>query len=114
MLKPDFVEAEIVLSIALEMLGRFEEAVEAKRRAAALGDDGAMFELTEAFAAGVTEKVSEGEARTWIERAADMGHIGAIEWMVDVYREGLLGEQADPDKAQQWRRRLRDAHEECC
>jgi tetratricopeptide (TPR) repeat protein len=113
-IKPDYVEAEIVLSIALEKLGRFEEAVEAKRRAARLGDDSSMFEITEAFAAGVTDSVSEGEARTWIERAANMGHIGAIEWMVDVYHEGLLGEQADPVKAQQWRQRLRDAREECC
>lgn len=113
-LKPDFTDAAIVLSIALEKLGRFEEAVEAKRRAATLGDDSSMFEITEYFAAGVTENVSEGEARTWIERAADTGHIGAIEWMVEVYRDGLLGEQADPVKAQQWRRRLHDAREECC
>ncbi len=113
-LKPDFLEAQLVLAIALEQLGRLDEAIEAKRRAAALGDDGAMFELTEAYAASVTENVSEAEARVWIERAANMGHIAAMEWMVDIYREGLLGEQADPAKLQEWLRRVRDARAECC
>lgn len=113
-LKPDFLDAQLVLAIALEQLGRLDEAIEAKRRAAVLGDDGAMFELTEAYAAGVTENVSKAEARAWIERAANMGHIAAMEWMVEVYREGLLGEQADPARAQEWRWRVRNAREECC
>lgn len=113
-LRPDYVEAELVLSIALEKLGRIDEAVAAKRHAAELGDDIAMYELTEDYAAGIAPEVSESEVRAWIERAADLGHVGAMDWMVRVYGEGLLGEARDPAKADAWRVRAHDARESCC
>lgn len=113
-LKPDYLDANLVLSIALDKLGRFDEAVEVKRSAAALGDDTVMFELAEGYVGGVSTTVSEGEARAWVERAANLGHIGAMDWMVDIYREGQLGETPDPVKAEHWRRRARDARENCC
>lgn len=108
-LKPDFVEAYLVLSIALEKLGQVPEALSAKLKAAELGDMTAMYEVAEAYAAGLVGAPDERKALKWMERAAMLGHIEAMDRMVEIYREGRWGEERNPRKAAEWSQRARDA-----
>lgn len=108
-LKPDFVEAHLVLAIALEKPGRFDEARHAKLMAAELGDVTAMYELAEYYASGPVGPGRERKALMWMERAANGAQIGAMDRMADIYFDGQLGQARDPRKAEEWFRTASNA-----
>lgn len=113
-LNPEFIDAHLVLSIAFQKLGKFEDALTVVERAAVLGGITAMFELAEAYAYGVGTPRDEPAALEWLERAAEFGHIGAMDRLIDIYVNGELGVDPDPDKAERWYFRARAARRDCC
>lgn len=110
-LKPDFVEAHLVLSMAFDKLGQHAEAAEAKLKAAEFGEITAMYEVAEYYARSTGTPGNERKAFAWMERAANGGHIGAMERMAEIYFHGQLRQTRDPRRGELWRQKAQDARQ---
>jgi len=108
-LAPDDVGAYRAAAVVYLQVGRAADAVQVTRRAAALGDAIAMFDLYGFYRDGVGVAADQAQALTWAARAADRGHLGALDLMVQVYLEGLMGERIDEDRAKAWAWKFRNA-----
>ncbi len=108
-LTPDDVGAYRAAAVVYLQVGRAVDAVQVTRRAATLGDPIAMFDLYGFYRDGVGVAVDQAEALTWAARAAEKGHLGALDLMVRVYLEGLMGERIDEDRAKAWAWKFRNA-----
>ena len=97
------------LVVVYLQLGRAADAVRVTRKAAGLGDAIAMFDLFGFYRDGVGVAADERQAVAWAERAADNGHLGALDLMVRVYLEGLMGVAVNEDKAKAWAWKFRNA-----
>jgi len=105
-LAPDYLEAYRVAEIIYERLERFDEAVAVTLEAARLGDITAMYQLTYYYDEGIGVPADERKVLEWMERAASNGHVKAMTMMEEIYRDGLLGEPVDADRAARWARRV--------
>lgn len=98
-------KAQVLLAEILDRSEFDEDAAALYRKAAELGDADGMFGLGAMTAAGEGVKKDLGEARRWIQKAAEMGHKQAISVMAQAYLKGELGlteaERASP-AAFQW------------
>jgi TPR repeat protein len=85
------------------------QAFAATRRGAELGDIKAMYTLSGMYEHGRGTDPSQARALAWLERAAKAGHMGAMDAMSRVYRDGLYGQA--PDRAQEaaWKQELERA-----
>lgn len=108
-LTPDDVTAYRAAAVVYLQLGRAADAVRATRQAAELGDAIAMFDLAGFYRDGVGVVADARRAVAWTERAADNGHLGALDLMVRVHLEGLMGEAVNEDKAKAWAWKFRNA-----
>lgn len=108
-LRPDDVGNYRVAAVVYAQLGRAADAFRATRKAAELGDAIAMFDLSSFYRDGFGVAADAHQALAWAERAADHGHIGALDLMVRIYLEGLMGEAVDEEKAKAWAWKLRSA-----
>lgn len=108
-LTPDDVTAYRSAAVVYLQLGQVADAVRVTRKAAELGDAIAMFDLSGFYRDGVGVAADERHALAWAERAADNGHLGALDLMVRVHLEGLMGEAVDEDKAKAWAWKFRKA-----
>jgi TPR repeat protein len=108
-LTPDDVTAYRAAAVVYLQLGRADDAVRVTRKAAEIGDAIAMFDLYGFYRDGVGVSVNQTQAQAWAERAAEKGHLGALDLMVRVYLEGLMGEKIDEEKAKAWAWKFRNA-----
>jgi len=67
-----------------------------------------MFDLSGFYRDGVGVAADARQAVAWAERAADNGHLGALDLMVRVHLEGLMGEAVDEHKAEAWAWKFRN------
>ncbi|MFQ5937652.1 MAG: hypothetical protein ACE5LB_14710 [Acidiferrobacterales bacterium] len=104
-LRPDYVEAHKVAAIIYLHLGQVSAALAPTLRAAELGDTASMYELVWFYTAGKGIDVDEQAAFLWVERAANHNHVAAMDLMTDIYRNGLYGQEVDPNKSAQWAER---------
>ncbi len=93
-------------AVSHQQLSQFSEAFEATRRGAELGDIKAMYTLAGMYEHGRGTESSDPHARRWLERAADGGHLGAMDAMIRVYRDGLYGQPRNLERAAEWQARL--------
>jgi len=108
-LDPQRFEANKIAVIAFERAGRDGEAYQANLRLAAMGDRIAMNDIAEALVDGRGIAADPPRAVTWFERAAQAGHIGAMDRLARIHRDGLYGRKPDPVAAEQWARRAQEA-----
>lgn len=108
-LKPRDVAAYKAAAVVYTQLGRVGDAVRVTRKAADLGDAIAMFDLSRFYRDGTGVSVDSRQALAWAQRAAEQGHLGALDLMVRVYLEGLMGEAVDEQKAKAWAWKYRRA-----
>ncbi len=108
-LDPRRFEANKIAVIAFERSGRDGEAHQANLRLAAMGDRIAMNDIAEALVDGRGVAADPPLAVTWFERAAAAGHIGAMDRLARIHREGLYGRKPDPALAERWARRAEEA-----
>ena len=101
-LDPEFLDAQIAASIILAQVGRQEEAFTALSKAAALGSDTAMYELSESYRIGYGVKMDEAAAFLWLTRAAEAGHVAAMDKLVEIYLEGGYGIEPSDTRAEAW------------
>ncbi|HEX9568456.1 MAG TPA: tetratricopeptide repeat protein [Rhodospirillales bacterium] len=107
-LNPDDITAYRSSAVVYLQLGRAADAVRVTRKAAGLGDAIAMFDLFGFYRDGVGVAADERQAVAWAERAADNGHLGALDLMVRVHLEGLMGVAVNEDKAKAWAWKFRN------
>ncbi len=101
-LDPDYLEAQLAGSIIFVQVGRKEEAFAALTRAAALGSELAMFELAETYRLGYGTDRDPDAALHWLIKAAENGHITAMERLAAVYLDGGYGVAPDDALAEKW------------
>jgi len=92
-------------------LGQDQGAFEASLLGAKLGDSRAMFVLVGMYMGGRGVTRDADLARSWLVRAAEAGHLGALDMLVRLHRDGTTGEgglQAPVDKrlSSQWQTRM--------
>jgi TPR repeat protein len=108
-LQPDDVGHYRAGAVVYAQLGRMADAVRVTLMAAHLGDAISMYDLVGHYREGVGVAADPAQAMAWAERAAERGHLGALELMVRVYVDGLLGQAPDPAKAGEWASKFRRA-----
>ncbi|MFQ5765509.1 MAG: hypothetical protein ACE5GT_11310, partial [Rhodospirillales bacterium] len=73
------------------------------------GDAISMFDLFQYYRDGIGVDRDQEEAVAWVERAGDHGHLGALQLMVRIHLDGLMGKAVDEAKAGQWALKFRQA-----
>lgn len=81
------------------------------REAAEMGDQILMFELAFLYADGNGVKVNLAETLRWLTRAAEKGHVLAMDRLSHAYLNGKLGAQKDREKADYWARKAQAARD---
>ena len=105
----DDLETLQLAAIAFRAGKRWSDLVRADLRAAAKGDRLAMYELAELYETGTGVAADLGAAYDWLARAAGAGHIGAMDRLAEIHREGLLGRPKDPALAAFWQKKADEA-----
>lgn len=84
------------------------EAIDRIREAALANDAQAQWDLAVCYAQGNGVEQSGTKAFEWICRAAENGHEGAADYVIDAYENGKeeLGIQPDLDKLVEWADKL--------
>ncbi len=108
-LAPDERLALRVAAIVFRMTGLHRDALAAMSRGAELGDDLLMAALADAYRRGLGTAPDNGANLMWLTRAAAHGHVGAMEQLAALYRDGADGIPADPGAAAVWADRARRA-----
>lgn len=81
------------------------------REAAELGDQIMMFELAFLYADGDGVKENLAETLKWLIRAANKGHVLAMDRLADAYLNGKLGAKKDRKRADFWARKAQQARD---
>lgn len=108
-LKPDFEDAHRLAVLMNERLKRWERALQHSLRLAEGGDTAAMHDVAVAYEFGRGVAQSHATALTWLKRAGEAGHVGALDRLTQIYLEGLLGVASDEKTALAWAAKAREA-----
>ncbi len=103
---PRYPELATLIYFALQ---RHSDAANASRRGAELGDNQAMFTLSGMYQRGMGVPVDHSQAMHWALQSAEAGHLGAMDYVIQIYTEGLIGQSKDLQQAENWRQRLSQA-----
>lgn len=100
----------LMLAVAIySSLKRETEAFQAALRAAELGDRVAMYLVSYHYEEGLGVRADPKKAGQWLLRAAEAGHVAAMDRVTELYLEGGLGLQADDRQAELWATRAHHA-----
>jgi tetratricopeptide (TPR) repeat protein len=108
-LNPDDLPTLRLAALVFELSGHDHEAFAAFSRGAELGDRLLMFDLAMRYASGRGTDADPPVSLRWLERAAEGGHVMAMEMIRDIYRDGHGGIAPDAARAAFWAERARAA-----
>ena len=108
-LEPQDSRHHSIAALVYFQLSRYEDAFVASLAGAVLGDVTAMFTLVGLYERGQGVSQSNVDALRWAIRSANAGHLGAMVYLERIYREGLLGQEANSALADEWHQRLVEA-----
>ncbi len=111
-LLPDHRKALQLAAIVYNHMRQPERALPYTRRLAERGDRLAMFDLARYYERGTGVAADPGKAFAWFRRAAEAGHVGAMDRMTVIHLEGGLSQPVDREKGAQWAARARAARRE--
>lgn len=100
-----YAKAQVLLAELLDRAEIDEEAVDYYHKAAMQGDADGMFGYGVMLAAGEGIKKDAGEGRRWILKAADNGHLQAINVIAQAYLKadlGLVDRDRNSSEALRW------------
>lgn len=106
-LRPRYRRALSIAAIIYAQADRPKDQYRVVLAAARLGDRIAMFEAYELHRAGAGTAPDDRAAFGWLLRAAEAGHVGAMDRLVPIYLNGGLGQPQDLDAAARWATRAR-------
>ena len=110
-LRPDHVESFRAAAIIYQMMKRHADVLRVSLAGAKLGDSIAMFDTYDCYAYGRGTAKDESQALFWLERAAEAGHVSAMDRLAEIFLNGGLGRVPDGKKAEDWATRARLARE---
>jgi len=108
-LRPDHTPSYRAATIIYQIIKRPEDALRVALAGARLGDTVAMFDVYFCYADGTGTAKNDGEAYRWLSRAAEAGHVAAMDRLVAVFLHGELGQAPDERKAEEWATKARIA-----
>jgi TPR repeat protein len=108
-LKPDDRRALKIAAIIYAQQRRAGDQLRVVLAAARLGDRIAMFDAYDLHRNGIGTPRNEAVAFEWLRRAAQTGHVGAMDRLIDIYLNGGLGQPQDLKAAARWATRARAA-----
>lgn len=103
--------AQALFGVVMEKTGNNEEAVAYYRKAADQGDADGQFSLGMMLMNGSGIKKDVSQARAWITRAAENGHVEAINVLAEAHmrgERGPFGAKPEPEQGLRWVRRAAD------
>ena len=109
--EPDNLAALKLASMVYHQTDREPDSFRTTLRAAQLGDLAAMFDMIWHYENGKGAAADPRAALIWAGRAAEAGHIAAMDLLVETYLVGLYGEAPDDAKAEAWAMRALNARE---
>lgn len=108
-LRPDHAPSYRAVTIVYQALKRPGDALRTALAGADLGDTVAMFDVYTAYLDGVGATRNDAEAFRWLIRAAEGGHVMAMDRLTAVYLNGGLGQTPDASQAEAWATKARRA-----
>jgi tetratricopeptide (TPR) repeat protein len=108
-LSPDAITMLQAATVIYAKADRFEDARTVTRHAAELGDAISMYDMHRFHRYGIGGLADPFRALEWLLRAANTGHLIAMDELVDVYTAGLLGQAPDDAASVAWAARARAA-----
>jgi TPR repeat protein len=106
-LRPDHVESYRAATIIYQIIKRPDDEFRVALGGARLGDPISMFDVHACFAAGRGTQRDEAQALHWLERAAEAGHVTAMDKLAAIFLNGGFGRAPDETKAEEWATRAR-------
>ena len=107
-LAPDDLPTLRLAAIIFEQAKAYRDAFAAAHAGAEHGEVLLMFDTAVYYQRGLGTPADPAAARLWFERAADGGHVAAMEILAKIYREGRDGAPVDAAKAKYWEMRAAD------
>ncbi|MBM3491343.1 MAG: sel1 repeat family protein [Alphaproteobacteria bacterium] len=108
-LDPAHRDASRLSVIAHQQLGQFADAVPHLLRLAEAGDEIAMYELAVALERGAGLAANSVKAVHWFAKAAEAGHVAALDRLAEAYFTGQLGLRPDNARGNDYATQARDA-----
>ncbi len=108
-LRSDHVPSYQAAAIIYQMLKRWDDAFRVVLAAARLGDSIAMYDVSDCYAKGRGTPADAAQAFHWLLRAAETGHVSAMDEVAEAFLNGGYGQRADDAKAEEWATRARRA-----
>ncbi len=106
-LQPEHVPSYRAAAIIYDLVKRPEDLFRVAFAGAKLGDVIAMYDTHVCFAKGRGTARDEAQALVWLTRAAEAGHVTAMDELAQLYLNGGLGARPDPRRAEDWATRAR-------
>ena len=111
-LNPGHIAALRALAISYASVRKPRKVFDTTIALARLGDRIAMFEISVFYQEAYGVRQDPVRAHGWLVRAAEAGHIGAMDRLVQVYQNGQLSQHRDDKKAEFWATQARRAREQ--
>lgn len=108
-LNPAHRDAIRLAAIVHQQLGQFDEVIAHLRRLAETGDEVGMYDLAVANERGAGTKADPAEALHWFVKAAEAGHVAALDRLAEAHFEGHFGLRQDNQRGNDYATRARDA-----
>lgn len=108
-LQPQHAESFRAATIIYQIIKRPDDVFRVALAGARLGDAIAMFDTFDCYAEGRGTAKDEGQAFFWLEKAAEAGHVAAMDRLAELYLNGELGRAPDARKAEDWATKARVA-----
>ena len=102
-LKPDHRPSYELSELLFELTGRDEALFDFHMGLALKGQPEAMFDLARDFAIARGTVRDVKRARDWYARAAEAGHVLAMDVLAIMLEDGLFGTPPEPENAAHWR-----------
>ncbi len=108
-LSPDHLPSYRAAAIIYDLVKRPNDLFRVALAGANLGDVIAMYDTHVCYAKGRGTARDDAQALAWLVRAAEGGHVTAMDELVQMYLNGGLGESPDTARAEDWASRARRA-----
>ena len=106
-LQPRHIESIRAATIIYQITKRHADVLRVSLVGAQLGDAISMFDLFDCYAEGRGTPKDENQAYLWLQRAAETGHVAAMDVLAGVFLNGGLGRAPDGAKAEEWATKAR-------
>lgn len=110
-LQPAHIESIRAATIIYQLTKRHADVVRVSLAGARLGDPVSMFDLFDCYAEGRGTAKDENQAFLWLQKAAETGHVTAMDRLAALFLNGGLGRAPDGGKAEEWATRARLARD---